>query len=738
VPNDSSAAQPERVQAITSAEEAFWARFIGEVLDDDPVSTLRRIHEAPEGTPEGTEANRTWAALKLLSQVFLEGQGVGPEIVEMLAPSKSQQLLLTSEDIAICRAYAQSGSSGARGLTLALLLYFKETTWVTGRFSTLLEEGGIVNLLEEGELVETQDLTSEQLGSIRRSMEELSRDIWLDRIGDLRQVTVGSQPWNQGFLLAVTCHFIAAEPGPGIDPAEQIATANEAAPGLSENAWHYCKQAVSERHSNPNTREAVLSTLLNISRTEPLVRNPEPRGAMHECFAEIAEGLPMDVVAQCGKRCEEWILSEYPKHERSEPDSPELVSYQALDFDIQDPTSESDWRLLFLLSCIYHEFMDNDAGQAVLADQPHVPAEYCHVHALAIAHHMVQKESGGWTPEVIEAAWRLIQQLEYDTTEAVLAFLLFQAQVDRNDNDFDNWNRWMWLAEVLATNSGLSEDQVEAARTAAERLFPRASAIGLSVGVPEDSGFAIVTLGPWRSGDECDAEQLLGFDPLRPTSKDECDIAWFLASSYLATYRGRTGVVWTVFPPLTAEREYLRVAAEAFDRGWDEEILQNIERLIANRGLETNLIVLTLGFLVASMTEDEKSEEWIREHTQRLAENEGLTDAQIEDCRRASESIEQFFASALDGESESETSSPWRPPDLGLSTQRHYEVLGVSRDASTDEVKKAYLRRAREEHPDANPGDLGADARFKKLAAAFEVLSDLGRRADYDRFGHDG
>ena len=68
----------------------------------------------------------------------------------------------------------------------------------------------------------------------------------------------------------------------------------------------------------------------------------------------------------------------------------------------------------------------------------------------------------------------------------------------------------------------------------------------------------------------------------------------------------------------------------------------------------------------------------------------------------------------------------------------HYEVLGVGRDSSVEEVKKAYRRLAREEHPDANPGDPGAEARFKEATAAYEALSDPERRARYDRFGHDG
>lgn len=67
----------------------------------------------------------------------------------------------------------------------------------------------------------------------------------------------------------------------------------------------------------------------------------------------------------------------------------------------------------------------------------------------------------------------------------------------------------------------------------------------------------------------------------------------------------------------------------------------------------------------------------------------------------------------------------------------YYAVLGVSRQATADEVKRAYRRRARELHPDANPGDPSAEARFKELARAYEVLSDPARRQRYDTFGTD-
>jgi len=64
-----------------------------------------------------------------------------------------------------------------------------------------------------------------------------------------------------------------------------------------------------------------------------------------------------------------------------------------------------------------------------------------------------------------------------------------------------------------------------------------------------------------------------------------------------------------------------------------------------------------------------------------------------------------------------------------------YEILEVPRDATTDDIKRAYRRLARASHPDANPDDPDAEARFKELAAAYEVLSDPEKRDRYDRFG---
>jgi curved DNA-binding protein CbpA len=62
-----------------------------------------------------------------------------------------------------------------------------------------------------------------------------------------------------------------------------------------------------------------------------------------------------------------------------------------------------------------------------------------------------------------------------------------------------------------------------------------------------------------------------------------------------------------------------------------------------------------------------------------------------------------------------------------------YQLLGVARDASREEIALAWRRRARDEHPDARQGDDGAPARFRALAEAWQVLGDPGRRAAYDR-----
>ncbi len=65
-----------------------------------------------------------------------------------------------------------------------------------------------------------------------------------------------------------------------------------------------------------------------------------------------------------------------------------------------------------------------------------------------------------------------------------------------------------------------------------------------------------------------------------------------------------------------------------------------------------------------------------------------------------------------------------------------YEILGVSKTATQDEIKKAYRKVAMQYHPDRNPGDKAAEEKFKEAAEAYEILSDADKRAQYDRFGH--
>lgn len=67
-----------------------------------------------------------------------------------------------------------------------------------------------------------------------------------------------------------------------------------------------------------------------------------------------------------------------------------------------------------------------------------------------------------------------------------------------------------------------------------------------------------------------------------------------------------------------------------------------------------------------------------------------------------------------------------------------YEILGVSRDASADEIKKAYRKIAMKYHPDRNPGDKEAETKFKEAAEAYSILNDSGKRSRYDQFGHAG
>ena len=68
----------------------------------------------------------------------------------------------------------------------------------------------------------------------------------------------------------------------------------------------------------------------------------------------------------------------------------------------------------------------------------------------------------------------------------------------------------------------------------------------------------------------------------------------------------------------------------------------------------------------------------------------------------------------------------------------YYEVLGIQKGASEDEIKKAYKKLARKYHPDMNPGDKEAEEKFKEVGEAYEVLSDDTKRSRYDQYGFAG
>src|SRR5438105_15875829 len=71
-----------------------------------------------------------------------------------------------------------------------------------------------------------------------------------------------------------------------------------------------------------------------------------------------------------------------------------------------------------------------------------------------------------------------------------------------------------------------------------------------------------------------------------------------------------------------------------------------------------------------------------------------------------------------------------------MAKQDYYELLGVSRSAKADELKKAYRKLAMKYHPDKNQGDKEAEKKFKEISEAYEVLKDDQKRAAYDRMGH--
>src|SRR5687767_5357605 len=73
-----------------------------------------------------------------------------------------------------------------------------------------------------------------------------------------------------------------------------------------------------------------------------------------------------------------------------------------------------------------------------------------------------------------------------------------------------------------------------------------------------------------------------------------------------------------------------------------------------------------------------------------------------------------------------------------MEKRDYYEVLGVAKDAGADDIRRAYRQLALKHHPDRNPGDKGAEEKFKEATEAYSVLSDGDKKAAYDRFGHAG
>ena len=73
-----------------------------------------------------------------------------------------------------------------------------------------------------------------------------------------------------------------------------------------------------------------------------------------------------------------------------------------------------------------------------------------------------------------------------------------------------------------------------------------------------------------------------------------------------------------------------------------------------------------------------------------------------------------------------------------MNKRDYYEILGVDRNASKDEIKKAYRKLAFKYHPDKNPGDKASEESFKEATEAYEVLNDAERRSQFDQYGHAG
>ncbi|MFA7123179.1 MAG: DnaJ domain-containing protein, partial [Candidatus Delongbacteria bacterium] len=73
-----------------------------------------------------------------------------------------------------------------------------------------------------------------------------------------------------------------------------------------------------------------------------------------------------------------------------------------------------------------------------------------------------------------------------------------------------------------------------------------------------------------------------------------------------------------------------------------------------------------------------------------------------------------------------------------MSKRDYYEILGVDKNATKDDIKKAYKKLALKFHPDRNKGDKDSEEKFKEVGEAYSVLSDDNKRSKYDRFGHEG
>ena len=71
-----------------------------------------------------------------------------------------------------------------------------------------------------------------------------------------------------------------------------------------------------------------------------------------------------------------------------------------------------------------------------------------------------------------------------------------------------------------------------------------------------------------------------------------------------------------------------------------------------------------------------------------------------------------------------------------MSKKDFYQLLGVSKSSTQDEIKKAYRKLAMQYHPDKNPGNKKAEDKFKEISEAYEVLSDVEKKKNYDQFGH--